>query len=72
MFTSENHLCCIASFTISFISVKLFVFTIFANLHQATFANSIGLIGLLKFQLGVVLVLAQIGVVGLACPVVKA
>jgi hypothetical protein len=41
-------------------------------LHQAVFASKIGLIGGFIFPKGVVFVFAQIGVVGLACPVVKA
>jgi hypothetical protein len=65
-------LCCIASLIISFISAKFVVSAVFANLHHAVFANKIGLMGGFIFHKGVVFVFAQIGVVGLACPVVRA
>jgi hypothetical protein len=52
--------------------VKFVVSVVFANLHQAVFANKIGSIGILVFPKGVVFVFAQTGVVGLDCPVVKA
>jgi hypothetical protein len=72
IFTSEKPLCIIASLIISFISANFIESVVFAKLHQAFFAISIGLKGIFLFHSGVVLVFAHIGVVGLACHVVKA
>jgi hypothetical protein len=59
-------LCIIASFIISFISENFTESVVFANLHHAVFAIQIGSKGADLFHSGVVLVFAQIGVVGLA------
>jgi hypothetical protein len=61
-----------ASFIISFISANLIESAVFAKEHQAFFAISTGLNGSDSFHFGVVFVLAHIGVVGLACHVVRA
>jgi len=72
MFTRENHLWFIASLIISFISANLDVSAILAKLHHECLASSIGLNGADVLPSGVVLVCAQIGVVGDAWPVVSA
>jgi len=61
-----------ASFIISFISANLTLSALFANLHPAFWAIPIGSNGAEVFPSGVVFVFAQSGVVGLACPVVRA
>jgi hypothetical protein len=65
-------LCNIASFIISLSSTNFTLSAYFANQHHACFASSITSKGLFLFQSGVVFVIAQIGVVGLACQVVSA
>jgi hypothetical protein len=72
IFIRENHLCCIASLIKSFISIKFLLSENFAKVHQASFAILIGSNGSCIFHSGVVFVFAQIGVVGLACQVVRA
>jgi hypothetical protein len=61
-----------ASFMVSFISLNFTLSAHFANLHPAFWAIFMGSNGLEVFQSGVVFVFAQIGVVGLACQVVRA
>jgi len=67
-----NHGCIIASLIVSLSSVNFDAWTLFAKLHQASIAKAIGLNGGIIFQVGVVFVFAQIGVVGEDCPVVRA
>jgi hypothetical protein len=71
-FTSENPSCCIASFIIDIISTNLIESAVFAKLHPACFAISIGSKGIEVLPVGVVFVGAHSGVVGLAWPVVSA
>jgi hypothetical protein len=61
-----------ASLIISFISANCKLSAVLAKLHPAFFAISIGSNGLFVFHSGVVFVFAPMGVVGLACPVVRA
>jgi len=72
MSTIENQGWIIASLITSFNSANFELSAIFAKLHQAFIASDIGSNGGVVFQVGVVLVLAQMGVVGEAWPVVKA
>jgi hypothetical protein len=62
----------IASLIISFISMNFTESAHLANLQPACSAIFIGSKGAERFPSGVVFVFAQIGVVGLACPVVRA
>jgi hypothetical protein len=57
---------------VSFISTNFTLSARTANLHPASFAIFTGSNGAEVFPSGVVLVFAQRGVVGLACPVVSA
>jgi len=72
MFIRANPGYSIASFISSLSPLKSFEYHIFANQHPASVASCRGIKGDVIFPSGVVFVLAQIGVVGLACPVVRA
>gem|GEM_PF-1045802 len=67
-----NHGCKIASFMISLSSANFELSALLAKPHHASIASCIGSNGRFVFPSGVVLVFAPIGVVGDACPVVRA
>lgn len=62
----------IASLISSLSPLKSLEYHILANQHPASSASLSGINGEVIFPSGVVFVFAQIGVVGLACPVVRA
>jgi hypothetical protein len=69
---SENHSWFIASFISSLSSTNFELSAVFAKVAPDFRASSIGSKGVFVFQRGVVFVFAQTGVVGEACPVVRA